>query len=69
MYMMLDHETDKLEYVSPNVKRVLGVKPEDVIDALEASDMAKNPEAAKAYYAEVKALPPGESSASRIFLR
>ncbi|MBD5460277.1 MAG: response regulator [Lachnospiraceae bacterium] len=65
MYMMLDHETERLEYVSPNVERVLGVSRENVIDAFEASDMSADSEAAKAYYAEINALTPGQSSKPR----
>ena len=60
VYMMLDHETDTLEYVTPNVERVLGAKPEDAINVLRTSDMAADPVAAEAYYADVVALAPGE---------
>ena len=61
VYMMLDHTTEELEYVTPNVERVLGVDRENVIEFLQASDMAQDPEAALAYYDEVNALAPGET--------
>lgn len=65
MYMMLDHETDALEYVSPNVERVLGVSKENVIGFLQASDMSADPEVARTYYAEVTALLPGQAARQR----
>ncbi|MBD5169422.1 MAG: response regulator [Oscillibacter sp.] len=65
IYMMLDHTTEKLEYVTPNVERVLGVGKESVIEFLQASDMAKDPEATVAYYDEVNALAPGETVTPR----
>ncbi len=61
VYMMLDQETDEVEYVSPNVERVFGVGPEDVVSALRAEDLAGDPEATEAHYAEVSALTPGQS--------
>ena len=65
MYMMLDQETEEVEYISPNVERVLGVKEEDLLGYLTASDMAADPGAAEAYYAEIQALVPGKSAAPR----
>ena len=61
MYMLMDHETEEVEYVSPNVRRVLGVEPENVLDALEASDQKIDPEGAEVYYEQVRALTPGEA--------
>lgn len=46
MYMMMDHETEEVEYVSPNVERVLGVKPEKLIDYLHSADFTSVPVAA-----------------------
>ena len=66
VYMMLDHETEELEYVSPNVERVLGVKGEGVIDAIQASDMEGDAAAVMAYYDKVCSLAPGETAPSRI---
>jgi len=65
IYMIIDNETDKLDYVSPNVTRVLGLEPEEVLDALYAQDMAADAEAAEAYYAELHALTPGEPARFR----
>ena len=65
IYMMLDHETEILEYVSPNVKQVLGVDPKDVIDVLKASDMTSDPESAEAYYKQLQSMIPGETVLSR----
>jgi len=65
IYMIIDNETNKLEYVSPNVTRVLGLEPEEVLDALEAQDMAADPEAAEAYYTELYALLPGQPARFR----
>jgi len=65
IYLIIDNETDKLEYVSPNVTRVLGLKPEGVLDALYAEDMATDAEASNAYYTALHALAPGQSAAFR----
>ena len=65
VYMMLDHETEELEYVSPNVERVLGVKGGHVIDALQASDMEGDAAAVMAYYDKVCSLAPGEAAPPR----
>ncbi|MCM1134318.1 MAG: response regulator [Clostridium sp.] len=65
LYMLIDHETEILEYVSPNAERVLGVNSRQIIDALEASDMSIAPEESKAYYEKVKALAPGEAAPPR----
>ncbi len=65
IYLIIDNETDKLDYVSPNVTRVLGLKPEGVLDALYAEDMATDAEASNAYYAALHALAPGQSAAFR----
>ena len=66
VYMMLDHETDEVEYVSSNVERVLGAGREDVVGVLQASDMETDPEASQAYYDEVCALTPGQSAKPRV---
>lgn len=58
MYMILNHETEKLEYVSPNLERVPGVTPEELIDYFRAADVST--EDASAYHTKVKALRPGE---------
>ncbi|MCM1134751.1 MAG: response regulator [Clostridium sp.] len=65
VYIMLDHETETLEYVSPNVERVLGVKAENLLDYIWDDDFAASPEATKAYYAELNALTPGQSTKPR----
>jgi len=65
IYMIIDNETNKLDYVSPNVTRVLGLDPEGVLDALYAEDMATDAEAAGAYYAQVCALTPSQSAKFR----
>ena len=65
VYIMLDHETEEVKYVSANAERVLGVRKEDVVDTLRAADMEKDPEAAKAYYEEVCALAPGQAAKPR----
>ena len=65
VYMMLDHETEALEYVSPNVERVLGVKAEDVIDAIQAADMMGDAAVVMAYYDKVCSLAPGEAAPPR----
>jgi len=62
VYMMVDHETEKVEYVSPNIDRVLGISShEDVFSILQASDLHTDDETAEALYAEVRALTPGEA--------
>ncbi|MCM1189178.1 MAG: response regulator [bacterium] len=65
LYMMFDHATEALEYVSPNLERVLGIAQEEVTDYFLNSDRSADPEAANAYYAEVRALTPGEAADSR----
>ena len=65
VYMILDHKTSRLEHVSPNVARVLGLEPEQVLEALQIQDMDADPEAARAYYREINNLVPGKSAASR----
>ncbi|MDE7262310.1 MAG: response regulator [Oscillospiraceae bacterium] len=65
MYMMFDHETEALEYVSPNVERVLGVKAEELKDYFWESDLSADPEGTREYYAGVQALAPGQTAAPR----
>jgi len=65
VYMIIDNETNRLDYVSPNVTRVLGLKPDEVLDTLEAQDMAADAEASKAYYAELYSMVPGQSARFR----
>ncbi|MBD5552098.1 MAG: response regulator [Lachnospiraceae bacterium] len=65
VYFMYDHETEELEYVSPNVERVLGVGAEGVKDYFWESDLSADPEGTAVYYAEVQALTPGNSARSR----
>jgi len=65
IYMVIDNQTNKLDYVSPNVTRVLGLEPEEVLDALHAQDIAADAGAAEAYYTEVCALTPGQSARAR----
>ena len=65
MYMIFDHETEELEYVSPNLERVLGVTSEELADYFQAADMAADAEGTIAYYTKVKALRPGEMAEPR----
>jgi len=65
LYIMQDQETEKAEYISPNVERVLGVRAEDLVEYMRSSDMAADPEAARAYFAELSALVPGEAANPR----
>ncbi|MBD5160434.1 MAG: response regulator [Oscillibacter sp.] len=65
LYMMLDHKTEALEYISPNAEQVLGVTQEELIDYFRASDLAADPEATEVYYAKINALKPGETSEPR----
>lgn len=61
--LILDHQTDGMEYVSPNAERVLGIRPEDLIGFL-ADDEAADPDAAL-YYGEVVAPAPGQAAKPR----
>ncbi len=65
VYLMLDHETENVEYVSPNVERVLGVKAEDLKDFIESPDVVADSENFEDYYTEVNALSPGEEARTR----
>ncbi|MDE7262479.1 MAG: hypothetical protein K2N78_10560 [Oscillospiraceae bacterium] len=65
VYMIIDNETNELDHVSPNVTRVLGLTPENVLKEMRAQDMEADPESARAYYKEIHALVPGKAAASR----
>ena len=65
VYLMLDHKTEKLEYVSPNVEQVLGVSGEKLFDYIRSSDMENDAEATRDYYEKLNALSPGESVTPR----
>ena len=65
IYMMYDHATETLEYVTPNVERVLGVPIKDLTDHLYAEDMAADPEGTRAYYAKAQAMAPHQAALSR----
>lgn len=65
VYMMLDHETDEVEYISPNVKRVLGVEQDEVIEAIRRMDMETDSKSTEEYYKKVVSLAPGEGLAPR----
>jgi len=65
VYMMLDHDAHRVEYVSPNAERVMGVKAEELVDYLSAIDPEKDPDETRDYYAEVRDLKPGETSRTR----
>ncbi len=65
VYIILDLETNKAEYVSPNIKRVLGLEPEEALSALIAEDMAQDPSAAKARHLDFRALNPGNATEPR----
>ena len=69
MYIILDHETEEPEYISPNVERVLGVNEEELIEFFRASDLSAGVEATEAYYAELNALRPGQEVKSRNTVR
>ena len=58
VYIIVDQDTDEVEYFSPNVERVLGVSPERMLDLAGESDPAKGD---VDYYAKVRALAPGEA--------
>jgi len=62
VYMMVDHETEKVDYISPNMERVLGVsQDDDIFGSLQASDISASPEEVADLYDEVRALSPGQS--------
>ena len=65
LYIILDHETEELEYASPNLERVLGITSEELIDYFRDSDMSADAEGTIAYYEKVNALRPGERSETR----
>ena len=65
VYLMLDHKTEELEYVSPNVEQVLGVSGEKLFDYIRSSDMESDAEATLAYYEKLGAMSPGESVTPR----
>ena len=65
VYLILDHKTEKLEYISPNVEQVLGVSGEKLFDYIRSSDMEIDAEATRVYYEKLNAMSPGESVAPR----
>ena len=65
VYMLMDHSTQQVEYISPNAERVMGVKAEALIDYLRNEDMSTDPDSAKARYAELDGLEPGGVSTPR----
>ncbi|MDE7243903.1 MAG: response regulator, partial [Oscillospiraceae bacterium] len=65
LYIILDHETEKLEYVSPSLERVLGITPKELVESFRAADMTAGAEGAIAYYTQVRALHPGEMAKPR----
>ena len=69
MYIILDHDTEKLEYVSPNLERVLGITPDELIDYFRAADMATDADGTTDYYTKVSALRPGEMAEPRVMER
>ena len=69
IYIIFDHDTEKVEYISPNLERVMGIAPEALADYLRSYDMEVDPEGTVAYYAKLRALRPGEMSEPRITKR
>jgi len=63
VYMMVDHETEEVEYISPNAQRVLGVNPDeqDVFAVLQTSDIISGPVEVSGLYSEIRSLTPGQS--------
>ncbi len=65
IYMILDQETDKLEYITPNTERVMGVGQEGLIALMEEQDLQSDPEGTAEYYRQVTALQPGQTVPGR----
>ncbi len=65
VYMMLDQETDEIEYVSPNLEQVLGVTAENIIEVIQAEDLGTDPVETEVYYEEIRRLTPGKSARPR----
>jgi len=70
VYMMVDHDLETVEYISPNVERVLGISPgDDIFSLLQTSDITSDSKTISELYAEVRALTPGESIEPRTIER
>ena len=69
LYIILDHETEELEYASPNLDRVLGIAPQELIAYFQSADQAADAEGTAAYYASTRALHPGERAEPRTMER
>jgi len=65
VYIMLDYDTRMVEYVSPNVERIMGVKAEDLMEYIRTSDLAGDPDEIREFYAGVNELEPGGASKTR----
>lgn len=57
VFLMLEADNLKVEYVSPNVKRVLGVSPDDVKQSVTALGKAKYDDDVEVDYATLRDLP------------
>jgi len=57
VYVIMDHKTEALEYVSPNITHVFGVNPNEITSIIDAADMAEDQE----YYTRVRSMAPGET--------
>jgi len=55
IYLIVDNETNELDYVSPNVTRVLGLEPDNLLAKLAAHDADKD----RSYYDQLHSLKPG----------
>lgn len=61
VYLMIDAATHKVDYVSPNIERVLGIPAEDVLNDLRAFGMATYLSGAGIDYRAVSCMAPGVS--------
>jgi len=65
VFMLLDHDTQEVEYISPNAERVMGVKSDELIDYIYSADAEADSGEAGDFYDKVKGLKPGEVSDTR----
>ena len=65
VYMLLDHKTLEPRFLSGNVERVLGVKPEEAVSYLWTADRETDYDSAIAYDAMFRALLPGGKPVTR----
>ena len=65
IYMMLDQEEERIEFISPNVERVLGIPEEEALADLRKLGAANDSDGGAVGFEELRQMNPGDSLAPR----